>query len=648
MKRLSLIVAALAFASAAFAQPGPSNPGLTVNGAVTTGHCLKFLNRAQVQDAGSPCASGALTNTHVFVGNAGNVATDVPLSQDCTMANTGAITCTKTNNVAFAPSATTDTTNANNISSGTLAAARGGAGTITGALRGNGAGVVTQAACADLSNGATGCSTATGTSGATIPLNNGNNTLSGTNNQTGDFYMGSGRPWCDVRSHGAVGDGVTNDTTAINACITALAAMGGGNVFFPPGTYCSFTGININSQNVWFVGAGGDGILTTAASNNGGFVRAASSLDTCAHDVTLLQMSSTRVGVAHMQINGSAVIAGVASTHTTVVVNSTCSMCVLNFVTITGGFQGLFSAGADLSVLNSSVGYVYGQGSLVQLQGGNSFFIRDKLDQNPVTGCTMTQAKVVAAAWIANHAYSACAVVTVVANTFTYVLQARVGGTSAPVTQPGIANYGTDIVDNTVTWQLLRPNAYVAVTFDSNIAAENFFQVDMTGPFSNVIVAQNSLSQTAPTGVNIVHSFVNGGQSNDILLLAGTNFTIADTQICCSGGPGVTTSTSWGGDLILSNNQIVQNAGGGVSLGVGANNTIIGNMISGNTGVGVTTAASLNAFNIGLNTFFSTLFGSNSGNAVTIGATPTHCNVSNNISNGATYSVATCTAAGNL
>lgn len=49
-------------------------------------------------------------------------------------------------------------TNASALTTGTLAAARGGAGTITGALKGNGAGTVSQAACADLSNGAAGCS----------------------------------------------------------------------------------------------------------------------------------------------------------------------------------------------------------------------------------------------------------------------------------------------------------------------------------------------------------------------------------------------------------------------------------------------------------------------------------------------------------
>ena len=51
----------------------------------------------------------------------------------------------------------------------------------------------------------------------------------------------------NVRDFGAVGDGITRDTDAINAAIIAASRDGGGTVYFPPGTYASFS-VELKSQ----------------------------------------------------------------------------------------------------------------------------------------------------------------------------------------------------------------------------------------------------------------------------------------------------------------------------------------------------------------------------------------------------------------
>ncbi len=52
---------------------------------------------------------------------------------------------------------------------------------------------------------------------------------------------GGGLRVYDVRVFGAKGDGQALDTDAINKAIDAAAAQGGGTVYFPPGTYASFS-----------------------------------------------------------------------------------------------------------------------------------------------------------------------------------------------------------------------------------------------------------------------------------------------------------------------------------------------------------------------------------------------------------------------
>jgi polygalacturonase len=59
----------------------------------------------------------------------------------------------------------------------------------------------------------------------------------------------------DIRTYGAVGDGKTVDSTAINKAIEAAAAAGGGTVFFPAGTWLSFS-IRLKSHVALYLSQG--------------------------------------------------------------------------------------------------------------------------------------------------------------------------------------------------------------------------------------------------------------------------------------------------------------------------------------------------------------------------------------------------------
>src|ERR1035437_7545240 len=64
----------------------------------------------------------------------------------------------------------------------------------------------------------------------------------------------------NVKGYGALGNNSTDDTTAIQAAVTA-AGVSGGIVFFPPGTYVTVAGITCGTDTVSFQGAGKSSIL---------------------------------------------------------------------------------------------------------------------------------------------------------------------------------------------------------------------------------------------------------------------------------------------------------------------------------------------------------------------------------------------------
>ncbi len=90
---------------------------------------------------------------------------------------------------------------------------------------------------------------------------------------TGDtnYLVTADLRWFSVRDYGALGDGSNDDSTAINAAITAAA--GGGIVFFPPGTYRCAASVTLSADNIILMGCGASSIIKAANSLNADLVK---------------------------------------------------------------------------------------------------------------------------------------------------------------------------------------------------------------------------------------------------------------------------------------------------------------------------------------------------------------------------------------
>lgn len=78
--------------------------------------------------------------------------------------------------------------------------------------------------------------------------------------------------WVSVKSYGAVGNGIADDTSAVQAAINRAVALGGAVVFFPAGTYKISSALTLsNASGVSFRGAGSavSIIKNTSATGNG-------------------------------------------------------------------------------------------------------------------------------------------------------------------------------------------------------------------------------------------------------------------------------------------------------------------------------------------------------------------------------------------
>lgn len=78
---------------------------------------------------------------------------------------------------------------------------------------------------------------------------------------TGWQALVQGLAWKSVKDYGATGDGVTDDTAAIQQAITDTIALGGGVVYFPQGIYLVSQLAIANATGVQLIGAGPGTVL---------------------------------------------------------------------------------------------------------------------------------------------------------------------------------------------------------------------------------------------------------------------------------------------------------------------------------------------------------------------------------------------------
>jgi hypothetical protein len=170
---------------------------------------------------------------------------------------------------------------------GIVGTTHGGAGATIGALKGDGAGIVSRAACADLSNAGTACTQSTGTSGAVIPLLNGNNAWTAGQGVTPVALT----PGATVTPNAALSNNFTLAAAQSFTLANPTNLKAGQTLNF--WITQDVTGSRVASWGSQYQAAGGSGtlVLSTAAS--------AKDIVSCQADTATSLTCSIQTGVTH-------------------------------------------------------------------------------------------------------------------------------------------------------------------------------------------------------------------------------------------------------------------------------------------------------------------------------------------------------------
>jgi parallel beta helix pectate lyase-like protein len=413
--------------------------------------------------------------------------------------------------------------------------------------------------------------------------------LTQTNIWTGDNFFTSGRPWCDVRGRGAVGNGIAADKAAFDSCAATLTSVGGGIMNIPSGYYCIAGYVSPVGIDIQHVGAGE---FSTA-------------LGACGTDSTVVTLSGALSTLENILVNGKGInndTGSFGATTPAILVASTAGGARLINVRAHGGTAPVKWAGNDGIIFGGNYSQSFTNANLL-VQGSNSAGLKvsyASFDQGypcspaPSPGYTIS-------AWTNAHVYATGSLAFITSGGQNYVVQACTGGTSGGVT-PTLKNYGLNITDNTVVWQLVSNFGAFAVQCDTG-CTELFLTTNDIGCVCTSVGMTNTLAGTAPSLMTLLNNRILG--ITGVLLSAGADVRIAENEIygCLQAGcSAIGTNAAWIGLLEISGNKINVALAQAVNITVGSWTQVVNNRIS-NSGNGVAIGANLTDFTIEGNIF---------------------------------------------
>jgi hypothetical protein len=351
----------------------------------------------------------------------------------------------------------------------------------------------------------------TSTVGAPAIWNNATGTLL-SDGGTNDGYFGSGRPWCDPRAKGALGNGSTDDYAAFNTCNTALVAKGGGYLFVPPGHYCIKSGtINPGTGVTLFATGTAESDAGTPATPTPPVI-----LDACGVDNTIVSITNPASGMQGFDIHGYTF----GATKPSVSISTGAQKDVLINNNIVGGTGMLISGVGEIIMLANRVTYSYGNAQLLIQNGGmkgTSNVFNTHWTCTP-SGSTVNVGAI--PAWSNGLVVAACGIVNAIGpdGAHYYVQTVSGGTTAASGPQPTLQQFGSTWVDGSVTFALLRPVG----------SGGNFYGIQCDTGCNNLTEAGETDHSGASIGLGLTNTLAGGAPSG--IREIGTIFTDNWTQ----------------------------------------------------------------------------------------------------------------------